>query len=61
MFVELGQGRVDFPAVFKALNDVKFKGYAIVELDAVPEKEKTPLECAKISKAYLKDQLKFKI
>jgi inosose dehydratase len=53
VFVELGQGRVDFPAIFKALNTVGFKGYAIVELDGVPDKEKTPLQCATISRDYL--------
>jgi inosose dehydratase len=54
IFVELGQGRVDFPAIFKALNTVGFKGYAIVELDGVPDKEKTPLQCAITSRDYLK-------
>lgn len=52
-FVEIGQGRVDFPGVFKALDEVKFKGYAIIELDSVPDKAKTPLDCAGISKTYL--------
>ncbi len=58
LFVEIGQGRVDFPGVFKALDDIGFKGYAIVELDAVPDKAKTPLECAGISKAYINKLLK---
>lgn len=53
-FVELGQGRVDLPAVFKALKDVNFKGWGIVELDGVPSKEKTPVQCANITKDYLK-------
>ncbi len=57
-FVEIGQGRVDFPGVFKALDDIGFKGYAIIELDAVPDKAKTPLECAGISKAYINKLLK---
>jgi len=52
-FVELGQGTVDLPGIFKALNDIKFKGWGIVELDAVPDKDKTPLQCAGIAKAYL--------
>jgi len=52
-FVELGQGRVDLPGVFRALNDIKFKGWGIIELDAVPGKEKTPLQCAQVSKTYL--------
>lgn len=53
-FVELGQGRVDLPGVFNALQQINFKGWGIVELDAVPSKEKTPVECANITKAYLK-------
>jgi inosose dehydratase len=60
-FVELGQGRVNFPGLFAALKEVKFKGYAIVELDAVPEKDRTPLESGQISRSYLKNQLKFSI
>lgn len=60
-FVELGQGRVNFPALFAALKEVKFKGYAIVELDAVPEKGRTPLESGQISRDYLKNQLKMAI
>lgn len=52
-FVELGQGRVDFPAVFKALDKIKFKGWNIIELDAVPVKGRTALECGQTSKKYL--------
>lgn len=52
-FVELGQGRVDLPAVFAALDQVRFKGWAVVELDRVSEKTKTPKECTAISKTYL--------
>ncbi|HEX8764798.1 MAG TPA: sugar phosphate isomerase/epimerase, partial [Candidatus Acidoferrum sp.] len=57
-FVELGKGRVDLPAVFDALNKVNFRGWAIVELDAVPEQDRTPKECAEISKKYLEEKLK---
>jgi inosose dehydratase len=53
-FVELGQGTVDFPAIFKNLEKIKFNKWAIVELDAVPVKGKTALDCAKTSSAYLK-------
>jgi len=60
-FVELGQGRVNFPGIFAALKEVNFKGYAIVELDGVPEKNRTPLESGQISRNYLKNQLKFAI
>jgi inosose dehydratase len=52
-FVELGRGKVDLKAVFAALNEVKFKGWAIVELDAVPDKARTPKESAIIAKTYL--------
>ena len=56
-FVELGRGRVDLPAVFAALHKMNFRGWAIVELDAVPEKDRTPKECAEISKKYLEEKL----
>ena len=52
-FVELGQGRVDFPAVFNALDKIKFKVWNIIELDAVPVKGRTALECGQTSKKYL--------
>jgi inosose dehydratase len=53
-FVELGRGQVDLPAVFAALSAVKFDGWAIIELDEVPGKVRTPKESAEISKRYLK-------
>jgi inosose dehydratase len=52
-FVELGQGRVDFPKVFDALKKVKFNGWNIIELDAVPVKGRSALECGQTSKSYL--------
>lgn len=52
-FVELGRGNVNVPAVFKALDDIKFKGWGVVELDGVPEKDKSPLQCAEINKEYI--------
>ena len=60
-FVELGRGRVDLPGVFGALEKVKFQGWAIVELDSVPDKSRTPKESAMISKAYLESKLGMKI
>lgn len=60
-FVELGRGEVDLPAVFKALKDVKFRGWAVVELDSVPDKTRTPKEAAMISKKYLEEKLGMKI
>lgn len=56
-FVELGRGRVNLPAVMDALRKTRFSGWAIVELDRVPDKSRTPKECAAISKAYLQNQL----
>lgn len=60
-FVELGQGRVDVPAVFKALDKIRFKGWAVVELDGVPDPEKSPLVCAEINKKYITEVLKYPI
>lgn len=56
-FIELGRGRVDLPAVFESLHKVNFRGWAIVELDAVPDKNRTPKESAEISKKYLEEKL----
>jgi inosose dehydratase len=60
-FVELGRGRVDLPAVFAALKAVKFRGWAIIELDSVPDKSGTPKASAMISKKYVEEKLKMKI
>ena len=54
-FVELGRGTVDLPGVFAALRDVRFNGWAVVELDAVPDKGGTPKASAEISKRYLQE------
>ena len=56
-FVELGRGKVDLPAVFDALHKVNFRGWAIVELDDVPDKTRTPKESGAISKKYLEQKL----
>jgi inosose dehydratase len=56
-FVELGRGKVDLPAVFDALHKVNFRGWAIVELDVVPDKARTPKESGAISKKYLEEKL----
>ena len=60
-FVELGRGRVDLPAAFEALKEINFDGWAVIELDAVPDKNRTPKECAQISVKYLEDKLKMKV
>lgn len=56
-FVELGRGRVDLRSVFAALEKVKFRGWAIVELDRVPDKSRTPKESAIISRDYLRQKI----
>jgi inosose dehydratase len=55
-FVELGRGRVDLPAVFDALRDVRFDGWSIVELDSVAGTGRTPREAAANNKAYLESR-----
>jgi inosose dehydratase len=60
-FVELGQGRVDLPGVFAALKKVNFKGWAIIELDAVPEPPRTAKQCAEISIKYLNEKIGLKV
>jgi len=57
-FVELGRGRVDMPGVFAALRDINFSGWAIVELDRVPDPGRTAKECAEINKRFLVDRMK---
>lgn len=56
-WVELGRGRVDLPGVIQALHEVDFRGWAVVELDRVPDKSGTPKESAEINKKYLEDKL----
>jgi inosose dehydratase len=60
-FVELGRGKVDLPGIFAALKQIKYKSWAMVELDGVPDPVRSPLECAMISKAYLEEKLETKI
>lgn len=52
-FVELGRGTVDLRGVFRALRDIHFDGWAVVELDSVPDPSRTPAQSAAISKEYL--------
>jgi len=60
-FVELGRGRVDFPAVFGALNKVNFRGWAVVELDHVTSADVTAKQSAAISKDYLERKIGTKV
>jgi inosose dehydratase len=57
-FVELGRGRVDLRGVFAALDDISFSGWAIVELDRVPDPGRTPKESAEINRRFLVDVLR---
>lgn len=52
-FVELGKGRADLASVFRALADVGFKGWLVVELDAVPDRSRTPKASAEMNRDYL--------
>ena len=56
-WVELGHGLVDVPAVFDALRKVNFRGWAVVELDGVPDNAHSPKEAAAANKQYLQDKL----
>jgi inosose dehydratase len=60
-FVELGQGRVDLPAVFKSLDEIKYRGWAVVELDHVTSKSRTAKESAMISKNYLDQKIAVRV
>lgn len=52
IWTELGQGCVDFPAVFQILNDAGFRGWIIVETDVT--QLPTALESAIVSRNYLR-------
>ena len=56
-FVELGRGRVDLPGVVRALGGVDFKGWVVIELDAVPDRARTPRESAEINRRYVTETL----
>jgi inosose dehydratase len=56
-FVELGRGSVNLPAVIDALRKINFRGWGMVELDAVPDKARTPKESAVINKRYVEEKL----
>jgi inosose dehydratase len=51
IFAELGEGCVDFPALFDILEDAGFTGWVIVETDVT--QKPTALESATISRNYL--------
>ncbi|HXG65251.1 MAG TPA: sugar phosphate isomerase/epimerase [Blastocatellia bacterium] len=60
-FVELGRGKVNLPGVFAALQEIKYRGWGVIELDSVPDDARTPKESAIISKKYVEEKLKLKV
>lgn len=52
IWTELGQGNIDFPALFKICEDAGFSGWIIVETDVT--QLATPLESAIVSRNYLR-------
>ena len=52
-FVELGRGTVDWPAVFAALDEIRFDGWGVVELDSVTDGGGTPKQSGAIARHYL--------
>ena len=52
IFAELGEGMVDFPAMFAILEKAGYEGWIIVETDVT--QKPTALESATISRDYLK-------
>jgi inosose dehydratase len=56
-FVELGRGKVDLKKVFAVLDEIGYDGWAVVELDRVPDNARTPKESALISRAYIEKEL----
>jgi inosose dehydratase len=57
VFVELGRGSLDLPALFQALRDGGYEGWVIVEQDRVVGAETDTLSSARRSRAYLRDRL----
>ena len=52
-FVELGRGSVDLKALFAALDDIRYEGWGMVELDGVTGPAETPKESGAIARRYL--------
>lgn len=52
-YCPLGQGKVDIPKILDLLEKSSIKAMIMTELDPPPPPGTTPLECARVSKAYL--------
>jgi inosose dehydratase len=59
-FCEVGRGVVNFPAVLKALDDVHFTGWIIVELDAYEAPPGGPAEAARTNRDEMR-KMEFKV
>ena len=57
-FVELGRGRVDLPGTFGTLSEVGYRGWVILELDAVPDQGGSASASMLTSKRYIEQVLK---
>lgn len=53
IFTELGQGMVDFPAIFEILEQISYSGWLIVETDVT--QQESALLSAQISREYLNE------
>ena len=56
-WVELGRGRVDIKGCVAALREIGFRGWAIVELDRVPDSSGSPKASAVMNRDYVVDAL----
>jgi inosose dehydratase len=56
-WVELGRGKVDLLGVMSALDRNKFRGWAVVELDRVPDESGTPKQSAILNRKYVEEKL----
>jgi sugar phosphate isomerase/epimerase len=52
-FVPLGEGVVNFGAVMDVLDEIRFDGYLMAELNWTESASRQPRECASVSKKYL--------
>ncbi|MES2387712.1 MAG: TIM barrel protein [Bacteroidota bacterium] len=55
-FVELGQGQLPVQDFMTAMEQTKFRGWGMVELDSPTSKDKTAKQCTEISRQFIIDQ-----
>jgi len=60
-WVELGRGRVDVKGCVAALKEIGFKGWAIIELDRVPDATGSPKASALVNRQYATQQLGLRV